>query len=148
MRGSSLQPLHYLGLLLGLLCILAGCGSNGNNTTGSMASGSRQLALQVQLSSELASPAGSTSQSQGIASAQVRQVQPGDPGFIARLEIRLQAQGSDLIAPQVFTLDPTQQETATLNVMLPTTTPATFDVLVSAFTSQGLEVFSGRTSVM
>ena len=58
MRGRGIQPLRHLGLLLGLLCILAGCGSNGgSSTTGNTASRSRQLALQLQLSSETASTA-------------------------------------------------------------------------------------------
>ena len=58
MRGRDLQPLRYLGLLLGLLCMLAGCGSNdGSSPTGNTASRSRQLALQLQLSSEAVSAA-------------------------------------------------------------------------------------------
>jgi hypothetical protein len=149
MRGRGLQPLRYLGLLLGLLCLLAGCGSNdGSSTTSGTASRSRQLSLQVQLSSELASQVGGTSQHQELASAQVRQVQPGDPGFIARLEVRLQARGSDLVSPQVFTLNSTQQETATLDVTVPGTVLGPFQVLVSAFTSQEIEVFRGSISVM
>jgi len=82
-----------------------------------------------------------------LTAAQTQQVQPGDPGFIERVEIRLQAQGSDLVPPQVFTLDPTEQETVTLEVMVPDTAPATFQVLVSAFNPQGIEVFRGDTSV-
>ena len=144
MRGRGLQLLRYLGLLLGLLCMLAGCGSNGgSSTTGSTASRSRRLALQLQLSSE----AVSTAPPAGRPSAQARQVQPGDPGFIDRLEIRLQAQGSDLVSPQVFLLDPAQQETATLEVAVPDTAPTTFEVLISAFTSQGIEAYRGQTSV-
>ena len=144
MRGRGIQPLRHLGLLLGLLCILAGCGSNGgSSTTGNTASRSRQLALQLQLSSETAS----TAPPAGLPSAQARQVQPGDPGFIDRLEIRLQAQGSDLVPPQVFLLDPAQQETATLEVAVPDTAPTTFEVLISAFTSQGIEAYRGQTSV-
>ena len=144
MRGRGLRPLRYLALWLGLFCMLAGCGSNGgSSTTGSTASRSRQLALQLQLSSE----AVSTAPPAGRPSAQARQVQPGDPGFIDRLEIRLQAQGSDLVSPQVFLLDPAQQETATLEVAVPDTAPTTFEVLISAFTSQGIEAYRGQTSV-
>ena len=142
--GRGLQPLPYLGLLFGLLCMLAGCGSNGgSSTTGNTASRSRQLALQLQLSSEAAS----TAPPAGLPAAQARQVQPGDPGFIARLEIRLQVQGSDVVSPQVFLLDPAQQETATLDVAVPDTVPSTFEVLVSAFTSQGIEAYRGQTTV-
>ena len=144
MRGKGFQPLRYPGLLLGLLCMLAGCGSNGgSSTTGNTASRSRQLALQLQLSSEAVSAASPA----GLAAAQARQVQPGDPGFIDRLEIRLQAQGSDLVSPQVFLLDPAQQETATLEVAVPDAAPMTFEVLISAFTSQGIEAYRGQTSV-
>ncbi|HEY5869889.1 MAG TPA: Ig-like domain-containing protein [Candidatus Tectomicrobia bacterium] len=144
MRGRGIQPLRHLGLLLGLLCILAGCGSNGgSSTTGNTASRSRQLALQLQLSSETAS----TAPPAGLAAAQARQVQPGDPAFIERLEIRLQVQDSDFVPPQVFLLDPAQQETATLDVAVPDTVPATFEVLVSAFTSQGIEAYRGQTTV-
>jgi hypothetical protein len=59
----------------------------------------------------------------------------------------LQAQGSDLLLPQVFTLDSTEQDTVTREVMVPDTAPATFQVLVSAFNPQGIEVFSGDTTV-
>jgi Putative Ig domain/Cohesin domain len=142
MRGRCPQLLQRLGLLLGLLCLLAGCGGSSDNTHGTAARG-RQLSLQLQLSSQ----AVTMSQHEGLASAQVRQVQPGDPGFIERLEIRLQAQGSDLAPPQIFTLSPTEQETVTLNVTVPETAPATFQVLVSSFNSQGIEVFRGDTSV-
>jgi hypothetical protein len=82
-----------------------------------------------------------------LASVQTRQAQPGDPGFIERFEVQLQAQGKDLMLPQVFTLDATEQETVTRDVMVPDTVPATFQVLVSVFTSQGIEVFRGDTTV-
>ena len=71
-------------------------------------------------------------------------MQPGDPAFIDRLEIRLQAQGSDFVSPQVFLLDPAQQETATLEVAVPDTARTTFEVLISAFTSQGIEAPVGK----
>jgi Putative Ig domain/Bacterial Ig domain len=82
-----------------------------------------------------------------VVAAELRQVQPGDPGFIERIVIRLQAQGSDLVLPQVFTLDPTEQEIVTLEVTVPDTAPTTFQVLVSCFNPQGIEVFRGDTSV-
>jgi hypothetical protein len=100
----------------------------------------RPLALQFQFSSQPSSQAAIASRRQGLASAQVRQVQPGEPGFIERLEIRLQAQGRDFVPLQVFTLDPTEQETVTRDVMVPDTAPATLQVLVSAFNPQGIEV--------
>jgi hypothetical protein len=59
----------------------------------------------------------------------------------------LQAQGSDFVPPQVFMLDPTEQETVTREVTVPDTAPATFQVLVSSFNSQGIEVFRGDTTV-
>jgi hypothetical protein len=83
----------------------------------------------------------------GLAAAQTRQVQPGDPGFIERLAVRLQAQGRDLAPPQIFTLDATEQETVSRDVLVPDTAPGTFQVLVSVFTSQGIEVFRGDTTV-
>ena len=148
MSGRCLQLLRCLGPLVGLLCVLAGCGGNGgsSSTSGTVSRG-RPLSLQFQLSSQLSSQAVSAARHEGRVAAQVRQVQPGDPGFIERIEIRLQAQGSDLVPPQVFTLDATEQETVTLEVMVPDTAPATFQVLVSAFNPQGIEVFRGDTSV-
>ena len=148
MSGRCLQLLRCLGPLVGLLCVLAGCGGNGgsSSTSGTVSRG-RPLSLQFQLSSQLSSQAVSAARHEGRVAAQVRQVQPGDPGFIERLEIRLQAQGSDLVPPQVFTLDATEQETVTLEVMVPDIAPATFQVLVSAFNPQGIEVFRGDTSV-
>ena len=77
MRGRGLQLLRCLGLLMGLLCMLAGCGSNGesNSTSGTVSRG-RPLALQFRLSSQPLSQAASAA--------------PGAPGFIERLAIRLQ----------------------------------------------------------
>src|SRR5215831_11005197 len=126
--------------------MLAGCGGNsGSSDTSGTVSRSRQLSLQFQLSSQPApkAQAASASRRQGLVSAQMRQAQPGDPGFIERFEVRLQAQGSDLVPPQVFTLDPTEQETATRDITVPDTAPATFQVLVSAFNPQGIEVYRG-----
>src|SRR5262249_51055099 len=148
MRGRCLQLLRCLGLVMGLLCMLAGCGSNsGSSATSSAASRGQPLSLQVQLSDQLAPQAASASRRQGPVAAQVRQVQPGAPGFIERFVVRLQAQGSDLALPQVFTLDSTEQDTATREVMVPDTAPATFQVLISAFNPQGIEVYRGDTSI-
>jgi Cohesin domain/Bacterial Ig domain len=148
MRGRCLQLLRCLGLLMGLLCILAGCGGNsGSNDMSGTVSRGRPLSLQFQRSSDLALQSVSKAQSQGLVAAEVRQVQPGDPGFIERIVIRLQAQGSDLVLPQVFTLAPTEQEIVTLEVTVPDTAPTTFQVLVSCFNPQGIEVFRGDTSV-
>jgi hypothetical protein len=63
----------------------------------------------------------------------VQQVQPGDPGFIERFEVRLQAQGSDLVPAQIFQLTPTEQDAATRDITVPDTAPAAFQVLVSVF---------------
>ena len=133
---------------MGLLCLLAGCGgdSGSSGTSGTVARG-RSLSLQLQLSSPPSAPAASAARQGRLVGVQGRQVQPGAPGFIERLEIRLQAQGSDLVLPQVFTLAPTEQETVTREVTVPDTAPATFQVLVSSFNSQGLEVFRGDTTV-
>ena len=148
MRGRCLQLLRCLGLVMGLLCMLAGCGGNsGSSDTSGAGSSGRPLALQVELSAQLASQAASASRRQGPVAAQVRQVQPGAPGFIERFVVRLQAQGSDLALPQVFTLDSTEQDTATREVTVPDTAPATFQVLISAFNPQGIEVYRGDTSI-
>src|SRR5215468_10477882 len=107
MRGRGRQLLRCLGLLLGLLCTLAGCGgggSSGGGATSGAVSRGRPLALELRLSPELAPQAASKAQNHGLVAAAARQVQPGAPGFIERLQIRLQAQGSDLMSPQVFTL--------------------------------------------
>src|SRR5262245_2125014 len=148
MRGRYLQLLRCLGLLMGLLCILAGCGGNsGSSDTSGTVSRGRPLSLEVQFSSELAPPAVSKAQSQGLVAAKGQPIQPGGPGFIERIVIRLQAQGSDLMLPQVFTLDPTEQEIVTREVTVPDTAPTTFQVLVSCFNPQGIEVFRGDTTV-
>src|SRR5262252_3902012 len=148
MRGRCLQLLRYLGLVMGLLGMLAGCGGNsGSSDTSGAVSRGRPLSLQLKRSSQLAPQATSASRSQGLAAAQVQQVQPGDPGFIERFEVRLQAQGSDLVPAQIFQLTPTEQDAATRDITVPDTAPATFQVLVSAFNSQGIETFRGDTTV-
>ena len=148
MRGRGLQLLRCLGLVLGFLYMLAGCGGNsGSSDTSGAVSRGRPLSLELQLQPQHAPQAASASRRQGLASAQVRQVQPGAPGFIERFEVRLQAQGSDFAPPQVFTLDSTEQETATRDVTVPDTAPATFQVLVSAFNPQGIEVYRGDTTI-
>jgi hypothetical protein len=148
MRGRGLQLLRYLGLLMGLLGMLAGCGgsSGSSDASGTVARG-RPLSLQLQLSSQPSSQTVLAVQHAGLAAVQTRQVQPGDPGFIERFAVRLQAQGRDLAPPQIFMLDATEQDTVSRDVMVPDTAPETFQVLVSAFTSQGIEVFRGDTTV-
>ena len=148
MRRRGLQLLRYLGLLIGLLGMLAGCGGNsgGSDTSGTVSRG-RPLSLQVRFSSQLSSQTVRAAQYEGLASTQLRQAQPGDPGFIERFEVRLQAQGGDLVPLQVFRLDATEQETVSRDVVVPAAAPATFQVLVSVFTSQGVEVFRGDTTV-
>ena len=75
MRGRCLQLLRCLGLLMGLLCILAGCGGNsGSNDTSGTVSRSRPLSLQFQRSSDLALQSVSKAQSQGVVAAELRQV--------------------------------------------------------------------------
>ena len=148
MRGRCLQLLRYLGLVMGLLGMLAGCGGNsGSSDTSGAVSRGRPLSLQLKRSSQLAPQATSASRSQGLAAAQVQQVQPGDPGFIERFEVRLQAQGSDLVPTQVFPLTPAEQDAATRDITVPDTAPATFQVLVSVFNSQEIEIFRGDTTV-
>jgi VCBS repeat-containing protein len=148
MRGRCLQLLRCLGLLMGLLCMLVGCGGNsGSSETTDAVSRGRPLSLQFRLSSQLSSHAVRAARHKGPGTAQVRQIQPGDPGFINQIEIRLQVQGSDLVPPQVFMLDAAEQETVTREVTVPDTAPPTFQVLVSCFNSQGIEVFRGDTTV-
>ena len=146
MRERCLQLLRCLGLLMGFLCILTGCGGNsGSSETSGTVSRSRSLSLQLQVSSDPAPQ--HIAQSQGLVAANGRQVQLGDPRFIERIVIQLQAQGSDLVLPQVFTLDPTEQEIVTREVTVPDTAPTIFQVLVSCFNPQGIEVFRGDTTV-
>ena len=138
--STCLQRLGCLGLFGGLLCLLAGC--SGSNESGEEPRGG-PLSLQLRF----APHAVSASPSDGLAAVQVRQVEPGDPGFLERLEVRLQAQGRDLVPTQVFTLTAADQETVTQEVTLPDPVPATFQVLVSALTSEGIEVFRGNMTV-
>src|SRR5262245_61159222 len=99
-RGrTSLQLLQYLGLVSGLLGMLAACGGNsGSSDTSSPVSRVRQLSLQLVVSPHTNV---STSSHERMTSTHGRQVKPGDPGFIERLEVRLQEQGNDLVLPQV-----------------------------------------------
>ena len=77
-----------------LLGMLAGCGGNsGSSDTSGTASRGRPLSLQLRLSSELSAQTVRAAQHEGLTSTQARQAQPGDPGFIERFEVRLQAQG-------------------------------------------------------
>ena len=145
MRGRGLRPLRYLGLLLGLFCMLAGCGSNdGSSPTGSTASRSRQLALQLQLSSEAVSTA-----TAGGSDLRLRRgkCSLATPALSTGLRFGCKPRGAISCPPQVFLLDPAQQEAATLEVAVPDTAPTTFEVLISAFTSQGIEAYRGQTSV-
>ena len=71
MRGRRLQLLRYLGLVLGLLYMLAGCGGNhGSSDTSGAVSRGRPLSLKLKRSSHLAPQATSASRSQGLAAAQ------------------------------------------------------------------------------
>ena len=79
------KPLQLLGLLSSLLLVLAGCGGNSGSGGSGGGSGSttrvRHITLQLSRSAQVVS----TTRNQGIASAQVRQVQSGDAGFIDHL---------------------------------------------------------------
>ena len=87
MRGRCLRLLRCLGLLLGFLCLPAGCGGNsGSSDTSGAVSRGRPLALQIQLSSQRAPQAASAARRQGLVAAQGRLVQPGDPRFIERFD--------------------------------------------------------------
>src|SRR5262245_9646079 len=115
------DPLELCVLLGSLVLILAGCDS---------ASHGSSLTLQLTRSTQGAQ----TACSQGVTAAGGQHVQPGDPGFIERLEIRVQhLQGEDLLAPQEFRLDASEQETMTRVVALPTSTSTELRVLASAF---------------
>jgi Bacterial Ig domain/PKD domain len=121
------KPLGLFWLLSSIVLILAGCDSAARGSS---------LTLQLTRSTQVAH----TACSQGAPSAPGQHVQPGDPGFLERLEIRVQdLQGEDLLTPQAFTLDASEQETMTRAVALPASTPPEFRVLVSAFNN-----FNGR----
>src|SRR5262249_60389317 len=90
----------------------------------------------------------SPARNQGIASAQVRQVQSGDAGFIDYLTIQIQTtQGVDLFAPQNCPLGPADQETATCTIAIPDPPPAQFQVLISAFNQSQIKIFLGSTTI-
>lgn len=142
MRHST--PLPLLGLLSSLLLVLAGCGgqsgSDGSGGGGSSAPRVRYITLQLTRSTEVVSPA----RHQGSTSAQIRQVQPGEPAFIQRLDLRVQTPpGVDLLAPQEFPLGPADQETVALDVMIPDPPPAELRLLVSAFNN-----FNNRQTII
>ena len=144
-------PLYLLGLVSSLWLVLVGCGgpggSDGSGGEGSAVPRVRHLTLQLTRSAEGIS----TARTQGLGSAQVRQVQPGDPAFIQRLDIQVQTpQGADLLAPQAFPLGPGDQETVTLDVLLPDPLPAEFQILVSAFNNfnnQQTKIFLGQVRI-
>src|SRR5262245_32219596 len=141
---AGLQRRRCLGLVSSLLCILAGCGgNNGSSDMHAPASRVGQLSLQLVVSPRHVN----TSSHAGPTSAQSRQVKPDDIGFIERLEVRLQAQDSDLVPLQSFMLNAAEQETVTREVSVPDTVPMTFQVLISSFNSQGLELFRGSTPI-
>src|SRR5215467_972075 len=125
------KPLQLLGLLSSLLLVLAGCGGNSGSGGSGGGSGSttrvRHITLQLSRSAQVVS----TTRNQGIASAQVRQVQSGDAGFIDHLTIQLQTtQGVDLLAPQNCPLGPADQEAATCTIAIPDPPPVQFQVLI------------------
>jgi hypothetical protein len=51
------------------------------------------------------------------------------------------------VPAQIFPLTHTEQDAATRDITVPGTAPATFQVLVSVFNSQGIEIFRGDTIV-
>lgn len=138
--------LQGLGIVGCVLLGLTGCGGSSGERSGSTPRVSR-LTLQFALPDRV-----SAGQQVGaLSSAQVRQIRPGDPGFVERLEIRIQAQGRDLIPVQRITpLSPAEQETGivTREIDVPTdTTLQAFQILVFALNPSGVEIFHGETSV-
>src|SRR5262245_10802429 len=121
------DPLELCVLLGSLVLILAGCDS---------ASHGSSLTLQLTRSTQ----GDQTACSQGVTAASGQPVQPGAPGFLERVEIRVQhLQGEDLLAPQAFTLDASETETMRRGVAVPPATSPELRVLVSAFNN-----FNGR----
>ena len=120
--------LQVLGIVGCVVLGLTGCGGSSGEHHGSTPSVSR-LTLQFVLPER-----GSADQPVGVlSSAQVRQVQPGDPEFVVRLEIRLQAERRDLIPVQGFVLSAAEQETVTRDIDVPTDSPfQSFQIFGSA----------------
>ena len=146
MRDS--KPLQLLGLLSSMLLVLVGCGGSSSGGAGGSTTRVSHITVQISRSNEVVS----TARNQGSASAQVRQVQSGEAAFIQRLEIRVQnpTQGADLLAPQTFPLGPADQDTVTLDVMLPDPLPTQFQILVSAFNNfnnRETKIFLGQTLI-
>lgn len=142
------KPRQLLGALSSVLLLLAGCGGNsGSSNQGGSAAPLRSMTLRLTRSA--AAPG--VAPKQGLASRQVRQIQPGEAGFIERLQIRVQlSPGVDLLPLQVFALDATEQETMTREVALPEQLPPEFRVRVSAFNNfngRQTEIFVGEVAI-
>lgn len=147
MSRMQLVPLLWvLGMSSCVLLGLAGCGGSSEDKGGGTGGATARNRLTLQLSlperSETDQPV------RGLQAAQARQVQPGAPGFIERLDIRIRAQGRELLPPQSFSLSPAEQETVRRDIEVPTDpTIQTFEVAVAAFNASGVEIFRGEIGV-
>jgi hypothetical protein len=82
---------------------------------------------------------------QRVAPSQLRQVTPGSPGFISRLDIRIEA--ADITSPIIHSLSltETQQNTVTVELLVPVGTQRR--ILVTALNASGAEIFRGEATV-
>ena len=138
-RVRYVVKILWLPWLLGVvLCVLTGCsGGEGED------SAPRNSRLTLQLATADQPSRGSLRQR--VAPSQLRQVTPGSPGFITRLDIRIEA--VDIPSPILhsLSLSETQQHAVSVELLVPVGTQRR--ILVTAFNASGAEIFRGEATV-
>jgi hypothetical protein len=136
-RARRFGLLRIPWLLGVILLVLTGCGDKGGDGSARRTS---RLTLQV----VTADQPSSTSLRRAESSGQTR-VAPGSPGFVTRLDIRIEA--ADIASPitRSLTLTEAQQSEVTVELLVPVGTQRR--ILVTAFNASGAKIFEGETTV-
>ena len=131
---------RHVGMLwlLGITpCVLTGCGSSGGG-----GSAQRTSCLTLQLAT--ADQPASTGLRQTATPRHLRQMLPGSPGFITRLDIRIEA--ADIATPITSSRTLTETEQSEVTVILSVPLGTHRRILVTAFNASGAKIFQGETT--
>jgi hypothetical protein len=134
-RRRALLPVA--GILYLMLLGLAGCGNQDGEQEDTRRSASR-LNLQLLPADSSASRSGR----QIGAADTVRRVAPGEPGFITRLDIRIEA--TDIATPITRSVSPTTAQQQEVSVELLVPVGSNRRIAASAFNASSTEICSAR----
>jgi len=140
MTARERQRITLLSVCLWLGMVLTGCGGNSGNT----GTPARATTAQLRIHTTREAPSTQSIRQASVAPGTLRQVEPGDAGFVTRLRITIRA--ADIAAPIVadFPVGTTDQEQTTVELTVPVGQGRR--ITVEAFNTDDRLVFLGETA--